>query len=353
CAADDHINIKSLQSDTSGALYAAVKTSFGDSGCGGGSSSPLIRLVVRKPNNTWAWATFGTVGDDHTRPVVLLDTSNRKVYMFATSPTSCGVIYMKSTSMDNLSFPAGKGTPFIKSSTYTCINNATSTKQTLDASTGLVVMAGDENKQWYLHNYLDLGSSVYPRLIFSVNPQGAQANTPFATQPVVTAQSAPGLTYTSFNGPVTLAIKSGTGTAGATLGGTVTVNAVNGVASFSGLSINKAGTGYKLTAASSGLSIGESSAFDIAKLSQTITFAALASKQYGAPPFNVSATASSGLPVAFSASGACTISGSTVTIKAAGTCAITANQAGDATFDPAPPVQQSFTILKANQSINF
>src|SRR5262249_20123481 len=136
-------------------------------------------------------------------------------------------------------------------------------------------------------------------------------------------------------------------------GGTVTVNAVNGVASFSGLSINKAGTGYKLTAASSGLSIGESSAFDIAKLSQTITFAALASKQYGDPPFHVSATASSGLPVAFSARGACTISGSTVTIKAAGTCAITANQAGDATFDPAPPVQQSFTILKANQSINF
>src|SRR5262249_49077045 len=36
CAADDHINIKSLQSDTRGALYAAVKTSFGDRRAAGG-----------------------------------------------------------------------------------------------------------------------------------------------------------------------------------------------------------------------------------------------------------------------------------------------------------------------------
>jgi len=33
CAADDHINLKSLQSDPSGAIYAAVKTSLGDSCC--------------------------------------------------------------------------------------------------------------------------------------------------------------------------------------------------------------------------------------------------------------------------------------------------------------------------------
>ncbi|MEP7188121.1 MAG: hypothetical protein ABI901_02885, partial [Roseiflexaceae bacterium] len=156
CAADDHINIKSLQSDDSGTIYAAVKTSFGDPGCGGSSSSPLINLVVRKPNNTWNVATFGTVGNDHTRPLVLLDTTNRMVYMFATSQTTCGVsaIYMKSTSMDTLSFPPGKGTPFISSSSSTCINNATSTKQTVNSTTGLVVLASDKNSKVYLHNAL-------------------------------------------------------------------------------------------------------------------------------------------------------------------------------------------------------
>ncbi|MEO7913220.1 MAG: hypothetical protein ABIV47_26525, partial [Roseiflexaceae bacterium] len=357
CAADDHINIKSLQADTSGTLFAAVKTSFADSGCNGGSNPVQVNLVVRKPNNTWKVVPYGYKADDHTRPVVLLDTTNRKVYVFATSKTTCGptAIYMKSTSMDNPDFSKqpGKGTPFIKSSTYTCINNPTSTKQTVDASTGIVILASDKLQNFYLHNYLDLGSQTFPRLIVQTNPQGAQANAPFATQPVVVAQSAPNVTLTSFNGPVTLAIKSGTGTAGAVLGGTVTVNAVNGVASFSGLSINKAGNGYRLTATSSGVTSVDSAVFDITKTEQTITFDALGSKQYGDQPFTVSATSSSGLAVAFTASGDCTIASRTITITAAGSCTVTANQAGDTTFNPAPALAQPFTILKANQTINF
>ncbi|MFD1808004.1 hypothetical protein ACFSHQ_07035 [Gemmobacter lanyuensis] len=45
---------------------------------------------------------------------------------------------------------------------------------------------------------------------------------------------------------MTLAI--GTNAGSGTLSGTKTVNAVNGVATFSGLSIDKAATGYTLTA---------------------------------------------------------------------------------------------------------
>lgn len=353
CAADDHINLKSIQADASGTIFAVVKTSFGDGGCGGGSNPVMINLVVRKANNTWKPYVFSYKNDDHTRPVLLLDTTNRKVYIFATSPTSCGAIYMKSTSMDNPSFPAGKGTPFIKDSYYNCINNATTTKQTVDASTGLVVLASDENKLFYLHNYLDLGSPTFPRLIVQTNPSSGQANTPFATQPVIVAQSAPNVTLTGFNGPITLGIKAGTGAAGAVLGGTVTVNAVSGVASFSGLALNKAGNGYRLTATSSGLSSVDSAVFDITKTAQTITFDALGSKQYGDQPFTVSATSSSGLAVAFTTSGNCTIASRTVTITAAGSCTVTANQAGDTTFNSAPALAQPFTILKANQTISF
>ena len=56
--------------------------------------------------------------------------------------------------------------------------------------------------------------------------------------------------------------------------------------------------------------------FVIARANQTITFAPLADKTYGDPDFTVSATASSGLPVSFTASGSCTVAGTTVHIRA-------------------------------------
>ena len=56
-------------------------------------------------------------------------------------------------------------------------------------------------------------------------------------------------------------------------------------------------------------------------------------------------TASSGLAVSFSApSGPCSVSGTTVTITGAGTCTIRASQAGDANYNPAASVDQTFTI---------
>lgn len=60
---------------------------------------------------------------------------------------------------------------------------------------------------------------------------------------------------------VTIAI--GTNPAGGTLSGTTTVAAVAGVATFNGLSINTAGTGYTLAASSTGLTGATSSAFNI------------------------------------------------------------------------------------------
>ena len=69
---------------------------------------------------------------------------------------------------------------------------------------------------------------------------------------------------TSTSPSVTISITSGTGTSGATLLGTTTVSAVDGVATFSDLQINTAGSDYTLTVSSSGLTSLVSSAFDIA-----------------------------------------------------------------------------------------
>ncbi|MGB8339294.1 MAG: hypothetical protein WCD07_05125, partial [Burkholderiales bacterium] len=93
----------------------------------------------------------------------------------------------------------------------------------------------------------------------------------------------------------------------------------------------------------------------VPQVAQTITFGALSGKTFGDAPFTVSATASSGLPVSFSAAPAnvCTVSGSSVTITGAGGCTITASQAGDSSHSAAPNVQQSFTVAKANQTVTI
>jgi hypothetical protein len=98
---------------------------------------------------------------------------------------------------------------------------------------------------------------------------------------------------------------------------------------------------------------GVTRTFAIAKASQTISFGALPDVSFGAPDFTVSATSSSGLPVSFSATGSCTVSGSTVHITGAGSCSITASQAGNANVAAAPSVTQSFAIAKAPQTISF
>ena len=83
---------------------------------------------------------------------------------------------------------------------------------------------------------------------------------------------------------------------------------------------------------------------------QTIAFANPGSQTVGTP-LTLSATASSGLQVAFSSTTAsvCTVSGTTATFLAIGTCSITASQSGNAIYAAATPVSQSFTVNAAGK----
>jgi hypothetical protein len=95
-----------------------------------------------------------------------------------------------------------------------------------------------------------------------------------------------------------------------------------------------------------------SQTFSIARVRQSIfAFAPLETKRFGDPDFLVSAFSSSGLPVSFAASGNCTVGGVTVHLTGAGSCTITVSQAGDANWEPAPEVSQTFAIERAVQAI--
>jgi len=81
-------------------------------------------------------------------------------------------------------------------------------------------------------------------------------------------------------------------------------------------------------------------------IDQTITFDPLDDKYTTDPAFDLTATASSGLSVSYTiVSGPATVSGSTVTLDGTdGTVVVRASQAGNATFNPAPNVDQSFMV---------
>ena len=88
-------------------------------------------------------------------------------------------------------------------------------------------------------------------------------------------------------------------------------------------------------------------------LAQSITFNSLPALSYGALAFPVSASASSLLPVSFTASGPCTVAGNMVQVGGTGTCTITASQTGNATYFAATPQPQMFAIASATQAITF
>ncbi|MCM0755717.1 autotransporter domain-containing protein [Desulfovibrio aminophilus] len=113
---------------------------------------------------------------------------------------------------------------------------------------------------------------------------------------------------------------------------------------FTVTATNSAGTG-PASAASAGVT---------PKSGQTISFANPGTQTYGTSP-TLSATASSGLTVGFSSAtpAVCTITGAgALTFVNTGACTINADQAGDATYLPAPQVNQSFTVAGPTVTIS-
>ena len=160
-----------------------------------------------------------------------------------------------------------------------------------------------------------------------------------------------------------------------TYGATVTLNAsassglpvdfavVSGPASISGNSVSFSDTGtVSISASQAGDDTYNASGlitrtFKVTKASQTIApFAAIPDQPLGTAPFTiVPPTATSGLPVNLSVkSGPATISGNTITLTGTtGTVMLTAYQAGNIGYSPAPLVNTTFNVVKATQTITF
>jgi hypothetical protein len=161
---DDHFSLRSLQADPAGSVFAVIKTSFNT------NTAPAIQVAVGKPQSSgklsWRRVTVTNGAQAQTRPILLLDTSNRRMYVF-TADESGGAIYYKVAGLDAISFdPTTKGTPFIASGAHPFLNDPTSTRQNVNATSDIVVLASYDNSSHpsanpaatdvYAHNLLDI-----------------------------------------------------------------------------------------------------------------------------------------------------------------------------------------------------
>jgi hypothetical protein len=192
---DDHINLKSLENDGAGNLFAVIKTS---------NSSALIVLLVctsgtdcRSFSDWTAYPVYQSSPYRPTRPILLIDTSNRDLYVFTRNNDSSGNsgIYYKTVDMDNIQFPDGIGVPFIRSATDTGINDPASTKQNVNTATGLVVLASDAGPDYYFHNYLDLSGGINPVITGFTPASGTEG-----AVVTITGSNFSGATEVAFNG---------------------------------------------------------------------------------------------------------------------------------------------------------
>ena len=100
------------------------------------------------------------------------------------------------------------------------------------------------------------------KLGFSIQPADAIAGDAISPAIQVEVQDANGVRISDSRDPVTITFATNAG--GGTLRGTRQVNAINGIASFTGLWIDKSASGYTLSATSGSLTGATSSAFAIA-----------------------------------------------------------------------------------------
>jgi hypothetical protein len=207
------------------------------------------------------------------------------------------------------------------------------------------------------------GTDATPRAP-DASPTPVSGNSPSGTPPIIFEET---ITRTATGVVLTFLIKR-TDTNAVLMNYTYTDTSPNNNGVLNGAN-NNANTGYNPTYNTAGFSFGKgyiSSTGAQAQFSniqvsfqpgitaepQSISFAAPADRPVTSPAFDPAASATSGLPVSFSLlSGPATLFGNTLTLTGTGTVTVRASQPGNLGFLPAPDVDQSFNVTKANATI--
>lgn len=141
----------------------------------------------------------------------------------------------------------------------------------IDPTTGLYI-AGDTINQTDIVRVTDAFGDIADATVnvipgppanvqFVVEPSNTSVGQPIAPPIQVAVKDTNGNTVPNATNAITLVLQNNPG--GSTLSGTITRNAVNGIATFNDISLNMVGNGYTLAATSQGLTSSVSQAFDV------------------------------------------------------------------------------------------
>jgi len=157
-SANDHI---SLAKTSTGEVFAALKTSAVTAG------EALIAVMTRDRDGAHSFHTINPVESLDTKPRIAVyepSSGPDKVYVFMTSNSAGGVVCAVESEItspvSSMSFPVGScgsqsmGQPRIvigDETVYTEINNVTTTRQILDETSDIVLLATDQDNDIYVH----------------------------------------------------------------------------------------------------------------------------------------------------------------------------------------------------------
>ncbi len=159
-----------------GRVYLATETPSG-------ALRLLARSVAAPGLGTWTVREIADAAADLAQPILLVDQASALLRVFATGPTlaggsalGAGAVYEKVAPLATLLFPSGRGTPVIQDGNSPAVGAPSSTRQVLDSSTGLVVLASNELTQRAWHAHAALGSAPLPPMAdFSASPRAGDA----------------------------------------------------------------------------------------------------------------------------------------------------------------------------------
>ncbi|HEV3165927.1 MAG TPA: FG-GAP-like repeat-containing protein [Isosphaeraceae bacterium] len=137
------------------------------------------------------------------------------------------------------------------------------------------LIAGSDGNLWFTGDGAFNGTTFDPNVLGVVQlaPATIATQLSISTQPpgsvlanhgfglVVAIKTSGGALAVDYTGSISIALSNNPG--GATLGGTLTAPVRNGVAIFSGLTLDKGGTGYKLQVSATGLTSATTNAFNV------------------------------------------------------------------------------------------